>query len=502
MIQPFFRSRFVKVTLSIFVTVVIASTLIIYAQNITSVITQTIGDADGFSIDQWWYQGVNDKLIPIFSSGWSVWIKKTPTDTAYALTISGNTDVRWSVRYDVDTRVCNASTEWSIRYNTGSQAFESCDGTCWARAGWSCNGVCGTASGVATVSYPTANWCKNGAMVDVDTVASDGAYNWSCNGTGWWTSANCSANKLVFSIKYPWCNTNNIVLPNGQSWAACNVWSNIAGTGSSSYGSMFQWGRNVAFPSSWTITTTSWPLTAASASATTSFIISLTNPFDWLTSQDHNLWGGATTTDTTGYYQTVSSTDKTKMQWPCAIGYHVPTMKEWCDAITTIDSSMTCSNTLQNNTSISSILKIPPVGGRDPSNWLLDLQGTSWLYWSSTPILNVGVWVGRVTDISSTYIQPLIANTRASAQPIRCLRDAPAVLPTPGLGALCSFWCGNVVSWTCVQSPVYIGLWYCPATPHTWNNYWVCPIDGWYWSGYIAHGQTFDGKTCTHGVLY
>jgi hypothetical protein len=44
--------------------------------------------------------------------------------------------------------------------------------------------------------------------------------------------------------RYPGCDTDDIVLSNGQVWSACNVGATKAGTGVESYGSYFQWGRS------------------------------------------------------------------------------------------------------------------------------------------------------------------------------------------------------------------------------------------------------------------
>lgn len=60
------------------------------------------------------------------------------------------------------------------------------------------NGVCGSANGVATASYPTANWCTTGTKVDVDTTGGDGTYNWDCNGSGGGSSVSCGANKSLY----------------------------------------------------------------------------------------------------------------------------------------------------------------------------------------------------------------------------------------------------------------------------------------------------------------
>ncbi|MDR0649856.1 MAG: hypothetical protein LBG59_00145, partial [Candidatus Peribacteria bacterium] len=59
------------------------------------------------------------------------------------------------------------------------------------------NGSCGSANGVAVTSYPTANHCSAGTKVDVDTIATDGTYNWTCNGSNGGTTVSCQANKTA-----------------------------------------------------------------------------------------------------------------------------------------------------------------------------------------------------------------------------------------------------------------------------------------------------------------
>lgn len=106
-----------------------------------------------------------------------------------------------------NTAVANTCTKWTPSgYNAG---------TCGGNATWTCNGAngwasvscskanaacpvngsCGSANGVTTVSYPTANWCANGTKVDVDTTGGDGTYNWRCDGANLGSDANCSASK-------------------------------------------------------------------------------------------------------------------------------------------------------------------------------------------------------------------------------------------------------------------------------------------------------------------
>lgn len=106
-----------------------------------------------------------------------------------------------------NTATANTCTKWTPSgYNAGSCGWNAtwiCNGANgWASVNCSktnapcpINGVCGSANGTSTVSYPTANWCANGTKVDVDTTGGDGTYNWRCDGSGGGSNASCSANK-------------------------------------------------------------------------------------------------------------------------------------------------------------------------------------------------------------------------------------------------------------------------------------------------------------------
>lgn len=59
---------------------------------------------------------------------------------------------------------------------------------------------------------------------------------------------------LFTSSKFSSCDTNNIILENGQVWAMCNAWSNISGVWSKSYGDRYimkGWAARLACESQW-----------------------------------------------------------------------------------------------------------------------------------------------------------------------------------------------------------------------------------------------------------
>jgi len=149
----------------------------------------------------------------------------------------------------------------------------------------------------------------------------------------------------IWNSRYPWCDMDDIVLPNGQVWAACNVGASKAGTGVESYGSLFQWGRNVPFSSTGSVSTIQWPVSANAAKLLTDFVVWI-NKF-WLTPNDNNLWWGSGTTalvvswvnsnNTEAIYSDLNSDNKKLMQGPCMEWYHIPTAKEWKNTIDTLN---------------------------------------------------------------------------------------------------------------------------------------------------------------------
>ena len=79
------------------------------------------------------------------------------------------------------------------------------------------NGQCGTSNGWSFSSQPTANLCAAWTVSWIDTTASDGTYNWTCQGQNGWTDASCSANR---TFTYTW--------QTGTWWACsatCGWWT-------------------------------------------------------------------------------------------------------------------------------------------------------------------------------------------------------------------------------------------------------------------------------------
>lgn len=154
-----------------------------------------------------------------------------------------------------------------------------------------------------------------GSFTGVDVVASTGglykAYITSTNtisGTGTIFIPLLSNYDSTIGT-YPGCDTKDIKLPNGQIWAACNVGATSAYNGinqpltlvntgvtggpttaqKSYMGGYYQWGRNddVTTGGTGAIAATG---TLANTVGHSNFIPRPSPPYDWLSSQNDNLW--------------------------------------------------------------------------------------------------------------------------------------------------------------------------------------------------------------------
>lgn len=130
-----------------------------------------------------------------------------------------------------------------------------------------------------------------------------------------------------------------------QVWNACNLgaassWtgglaiSNCYGSASDcnsrirfSLGAYFQWGRNEEVASIGTVDRAS-------------------SGFPTDGALDKNLWGGRTTTVDRGTFVGLVDNDKVRMRGPCAAGYHVPTQKEWCEALVLVSPTSNGGNAM------------------------------------------------------------------------------------------------------------------------------------------------------------
>lgn len=315
----------------------------------------------------------NNPVCPTYSVSWS-----------FAANGSGAT-----------VRVCgvdvtaNASGNFS---RSGISSGTACNDIAATRAGYSCTTTSNRPASITSNTTGLGGTCSN-------------------------PLASCTAARQTYNATttYPWCDTADKIVCTGNNawfiWAMCNIGSTIAGTTSSSYGSMFEWWRNVSFPSSWTVSTTAGPLSLAAANATSNHITNSTAPYDWLTPKDDNRWWGSGTTDTVGTYSTVSTANQVLMKWPCATNYHVPTYKEANDTIAIwLWTNITTFNT---------VLKPPLSGVRTWSDGSLVYQGTNGYWWLSSTVNGDG----RIVYWHSTGVGPTNYTGRAQGFAVRCVRN-------------------------------------------------------------------------------
>ena len=202
--------------------------------------------------------------------------------------------------------------------------------------------------------------------------------------------------------------TYNDVTYGTQTWMDRNLGARRVATAINdvlSYGNHYQWGRpadgheiTVWKGDDQTTGRGFYDATALEAlSATTTpghpkFILTDVTPYDWRSDNNNNRWATAN-------------------QGPCPVGYHVPTDAQWATA----DSFGAWNN---NTDTYNSALKLPSAGRRNHVSGLLDSQGTSGYYWSST----VSGADARILAFLSPAASTSIRN-RAYGFTVRCLKN-------------------------------------------------------------------------------
>ncbi len=278
---------------------------------------------------------------------------------------------------------------------------------------------------------------------------------------------------------YPGCDTPDIVLKNGQRWAACNVGATIAYAGQdypsegdpepekrsfleifsqwerkqeppsgrapdadekAFVGGFFQWGRNEDV-TSLLATGAQSPAGSLASAAVGSFVTSNGQTRDWIAVPNGNLWGGGSTSLGSGSHSAQSVAGKAAMRGPCAPGYHVPTQTEWWSAMSSLHSESTPefknSDYSQFDSNLGRTLKLPLAGYRDESTGDYFRQGSVGLYWTSSPAGNASYAVqlqgpvrnrihnfdGTETVSEGELLTPASTITRAYGLSVRCLAN-------------------------------------------------------------------------------
>jgi hypothetical protein len=187
----------------------------------------------------------------------------------------------------------------------------------------------------------------------------------------------------------------------GKFWMDRNLGASQVATSSTdadSYGDLYQWGRGTDGHQVRTSGTTATNATTAVPNDGNVwdglFITEGIFPFDWLTTQNDNLWQG------------VSGTNN-----PCPSGYRLPTEAEW-EAERLSWSSQSPAG------AFASPLKLPVAGRRYFSDGSLGFDGYSGYYWSAT--VDGAIARSLLFGSSNAF---MISSYRAYGYSVRCLKD-------------------------------------------------------------------------------
>ncbi len=169
---------------------------------------------------------------------------------------------------------------------------------------------------------------------------------------------------------------------------------------SASFGDLFQWGRGADGHQSRTslIHNTSLASTAAPNAGNAwdgLFITTGTSPFDWLNTQDANLW------------QIVSLINN-----PCPSGFRVPTVEE-------LEAEKVSWSSNNADGAFASPLKLPMAGDRVSNGGLLGSGGSLGRYWSSA----VSSPDARSLSFNSSFASTMFVSARATGFSVRCIKD-------------------------------------------------------------------------------
>ncbi len=205
--------------------------------------------------------------------------------------------------------------------------------------------------------------------------------------------------------RYPGCDTDDIILDNGQVWSACNVGVSKAGTGIASYGPFFQWWRNTA-----------------------DFTPAIQYPYDWQARNDRSWWVTAMAgiDFSNGTYVSDADNDLLLMRWPCESGYHVPTLPEWEIAQSAFFGSGN-QNPENGAYTLQNILYLPLVWMKTTAFWTVTGTWISGVYWTSNSfsyqLVDISLWYLSYSFKISNWINARNLISRAVWASVRCIKD-------------------------------------------------------------------------------
>jgi len=192
-------------------------------------------------------------------------------------------------------------------------------------------------------------------------------------------------------------NANQLYHPyTGRIWMNRNLGaSNVAASSNdtASYGHLYQWGRLTDGHQIRTSGTTN-SLSSTNTPGHANFILAASNPADWRSPQNINLWQGVNGENN-----------------PCPTGFRLPTLAEWY---------VERENWNTNNSAgaFSSPLKLSAAGLRNYSTGTISNVGTLGYYWSST----VDGTSSRCLSFGSSNTN-LLNNYHAYGLSVRCIKD-------------------------------------------------------------------------------
>jgi len=182
----------------------------------------------------------------------------------------------------------------------------------------------------------------------------------------------------------------------GRIWMDRNLGASQVATStidSLAYGDLYQWGRFADGHQCRTSSTTSI-LSSANMPGHGNFIIAPTNPSDWISPQNVNLWQGVNGANN-----------------PCPTGYRLPTEAEF----NAERLSWSYSNTTG---AFLSQLKLPVAGFRNHGTGSFDTVGSIGSYWTSNVSSTISRRLYFLVDDAN-----ISGNNRARANSVRCIRD-------------------------------------------------------------------------------
>lgn len=258
--------------------------------------------------------------------------------------------------------------------------------------------------------YPIVKWSSLGIVLDknnnpiiwssFDIIAGD-KFKVFMNNSDVREKSDISWFSYFWTGRYPWCDTNNILI---ISWAtvlheisACNVWTSISWLWQASYGRYFKWGSN------------SWR----------NFIPSYIQNyvlFSWGTS-----WWIVNTVNLADTLQDAVNRELSK-QWPCTNWYYVPTNDDWSQVMTILLSyTWGCSWCSESLVKVRDQLKLPLSWTRE-TNWDIWNAWIVWRYWASKISVTYPTR-GHHLHISQSHVTPDHTYWRGAAFSVRCFKQ-------------------------------------------------------------------------------